>query len=1044
MVDTKRITEELAQHLVAQWFQELQDRHIVSPPTVFLHEVTVQTIASLLESLQRPDWKEASLPTLRVLRFLADQLDFPLEQALKAFLRLRRHVVIALAKLFTLQQQGQSERQASFETTPESLAPFLTEAHERVDWVFDEGILRLTTDRQRSAQTQWEWTHQKYRTFFEQASDAFLLIRMDDVGTIVEANPAAERLTGYPLSELVGLSALALAPKEEWERYQKALEQLRRTGHARLSGIGLKRKDGVTVFVDLSTSLLEIENQAFALCIARDVTEQLRLQRRLEAVVAHRTKELAEALERERLFAAQMAVLAQIAAEALEAVREEAIYHATANALQEHLHLHNVALFAYDPDRHELILKACQGAYKEVWGEAYRQSADVGLLSVAVRTGEPVLVNDVSRHPDYYQATPVERATQSELVVPIKLHGTLIGVLDLQALQKDAFDQQDLQMAQTVADFVAHALDAIAHFNRVRMLQELSEQIVENLPYAVALLDERGKVILANEQFCRGICRLIPSEAVGQHWKDIFPEKLQQAIQGQPFPPLEKAIVEALEHQQDFFYPEVPYDDLWVDIRVIPIRGGQRRVMLHLRDASLRVRRIYQLETLMAIAQAMESTYEINRLLHAILTAATAGPGLGFNRAILFLVDKSAEVLKVAMAVGPLTAEEAYATWARLAAERKTLWDFLREYPGDEAVQQTPLMQAVRDITVPLSDENLLTHCLRYHEPLRIPHPLAEERLPQRLRALLGDAEAICVPLVTQDEWLGTIVADNAFSRHPITKEAARLLRLFASSASVALRNAQLISELKAALEREQRMREQLVHSERLAAIGELAAKIAHDIRSPLVTIGGYARQLQRHPNDPERVQRNTQIIVDEVERLERHLRDLLDFAAPKKPQPKRVNLTELVARLADLHRPSMEAAAVTLHVEISPEPLFAQVDELQMERVLLNLWRNAVEAMPEGGTLTVRLWREGATLKLSVSDTGMGIVPEELPHIFKPFYSSKNSGSGLGLAICKKIVDEHGGTIEVTSTPGVGTTFTVSLPLAEETVGSFPDASVR
>jgi GAF domain-containing protein len=134
-------------------------------------------------------------------------------------------------------------------------------------------------------------------------------------------------------------------------------------------------------------------------------------------------------------------------------------------------------------------------------------------------------------------------------------------------------------------------------------------------------------------------------------------------------------------------------------------------------------------------------------------------------------------------------------------------------------------MQYVQDLVIPLNEENLLSLCLSRHEPIRVANPMNEPRLPEKLRTLLGDAEAICVPLVAQEEWLGVIVADNAFSRHPITEESERLLRLFASSASVALRNAQLISELKESLEREQKMREQLVHSERLAAIGELAAK---------------------------------------------------------------------------------------------------------------------------------------------------------------------------------------------------------------------------
>ncbi len=1013
MTVEKLVVEEAAKHVVNQWFQELKDKRISLLPSMSLKEATVTVVSSLLESLMKPDWHEAAIVNLRALRFLADQINLPLEQSLEVFLRLRRHIVRALAMLLS----------------------DVVEAHERVDTVWEEGILRLTARRHLATRTALELAHQKYYALFEQASDAFFLIRMDDNGTVVEANPAAAQLTGYSLDELHGMSALKLAPPEEFGEYRNALIELRRAGQVRRTGIGLKRKDGMTVLIDLSATFMNLEGVEHAICIARDVTEQQRIHRRLESVVADRTKELAEALKRERHRVAQMEVLAQIAAEALEAVKEDSVYQSAVKVLKERLSLYNVAIFAYDKGKNELVLKACKGAYESEWSSEYRQSANVGLLGLALQKGEPILANDVTNHPNYFQATPKESATKSELVVPLKLHGEIIGALDLQSDQINAFDEQDLQMAQAVADQVAHALEAISHFNRVRMFQELNEQIVENLPYAVALLDEEGMVVTANEQFCQEVCQTRRYEAVGRHWKDVIPLELQHSIEASQHPPLEEAISAAIKRRQDFFFPEISYGDIWLDIRIIPIRGAQQqRVMIHIRDASLRVRRIYQLETLMAIAQAMETTYEINRLLHAILTAATAGPGLGFNRAILFLADKSAKVLKTAMAVGPLTTEEAYATWARLAAERKTLWDFLKEYPGDEEVNRTPLMQYVRDLVVPLDDDkNLLSICLLRHEPIKIADPSSEPRLPERLRNLLGDAEAICVPLVAQEEPLGLIMADNAFSRHPITEESERLLRLFAASASVALRNAQLITELRNALEREKRVREQLIHSERLATIGELATKVAHDLRSPLVTIGGYARQLQRNPYDLQRVQRNIQIIVDEVEKLERQLRDLLDFATPKKPNLTKVNLNELVLKLSEIHRPSMEAAGVDLVVEVPQEPLLVLADEIQLERVLLNLWRNAVEAMPDGGTLTNKVWGEGQFAKINIKDTGIGINPEELPHIFEPFYTTKNTGSGLGLAICKKIIDEHGGQIEVYSIVGEGTTFTISLPRVNE-----------
>lgn len=1008
MMAGKVTFEEMGKDVVKQWLKELQGKGVNLPPSLSLEEVIVNSIVSLLGNLMRPNWQEAAIASLRVLRFLADQLNFPLEQSLEIFLSLRRHIIQALTVLLNNS----------------------TEAHERVDTIWEQGILRLTARRQIATKIALGLTQRKYYALFERASDAFLLIRMDSLGTIVEANPSASELTGYSLEELHGMSALNLAPEEEMERYRNALMGLRQTGQVRQVGIGLKRKDGTVVPIDLSATLLNLEGVEYAICIAHDVTEQQRMQKQLESMIEERTKELADSLEREKHRAAQMAVLAQIAAEALEAANEDSVYQVAAKALREHLSLCNVAIFAYEKNRHELVLKSCKGIYESVWSPDYRQSANLGLLGLAVRTGKPVLVNDVTTNPDYFQATPSESATRSELTVPIKLHGEVIGVLDLQSERLNDFDEQDLQMAQAVVDQVAHALEAISHFNRVRMLQELNEQIVENLPYAVALLDEEGNVVTANKQFCRDICQLPKDLIMGRHWKDVIPLELQQRVITSKQMSLDEAILTSFERQQDFFFPEVPYGNIWLDIRVISVRSAQRqRVMIHIRDASLRVRRIYQLETLMAIAQAMESTYEVNRLLHAILTAATAGPGLGFNRAILFLIDKKAKVLKVAMAVGPLTAEEAYSTWARLAAERKTLWDFLKEYPGDEEIRQTPLMQYLQDLVIPLEENERLSLCLLRHEPVKIANPSAEPHLPERIKALLGNTEAICVPLVAQEELLGFIIADNAFSRHPITEESERLLRLFAASASVALRNAQLITELKEALEREQSIREKLIHSERLATIGELAAKIAHDLRSPLVTIGGYARQLQRNPHNLQRVQRNIQIIVEEVEKLEKQLRDLLDFATPKVPVLNRVNINEFILRLAEIHRPSMEAAGVQLIVEASQEPLFIMADEIQLERMLLNLWRNAVEAMPDGGTLTIKVFGEREFAKILVRDTGVGINSDELESIFKPFYTTKTNGSGLGLAICKKIVDEHDGQIEVSSVVGEGTTFTILLP---------------
>ena len=1004
--------QEQTSKVIAEWWEALRttsptDGHY--PRAASLKSALEEIVGALLDSLTRPDWQEAARQPVMNLRFLADQMNLSLSDALAAFLALRSPIAKAVAE-----RLGDE-----------------SEAWRRVLTVWDEGILALTTACQIVSQQALELAHRKYLSLFQRASDAFLLIRMDEKGTIVEANAAAAELTGYPLEELVNAAAITLVPKEAHAIYRQALERLRRDGQLRTRGLPLQRRDGEIVQLDLSCAVLHLDGEDFALCVARDITEQQRWQEQLERLIAERTEELRTALERERHRAAQLSVLSTVVAKALTVTDPTELYRAAVDALYRHLAFYNVAIFVTDEERRQLTLAACRGAYERVWTPHYRQPIEIGLMGWVARKGEPLLVNEVTKDPRYFRAVPEESKTQAELAVPIKVQGEVIGVIDLQSDEAGAFDEDDLRTVQAVADQIAHALQALQNFQRVRILRELNEQIVLNLPDGVALLNERGEIIIANEFFCRTVCQLPSEQVLNRPFREVLPPDLFLAFKGQGLD-WGKAIESALQQGEPSFFAEIPYRDGWWDVRVTPVHGdGRRRVMLYLRDASTRVRRIYQLETLLAIGQAMESKIDLHPLLHAILTAATAGPGLGFNRAILFLVDKETKVLRTAMAVGALTAEEAYATWARLASERKTLWDFLREYPGDEAIRQTPLMQRVQDLVIRLDEENLLTLCLRRHEPLRISNPRNDPRLPERLRQILSDSDAICVPLIAQNEPLGLIVADNAFSRHPITEEAERLLRLFASSASIALRNAQLIAELRQSLQREQAMRQQLVHSERLAVIGELATKIAHDLRSPLVTIGGYARQLQRHPTDAERVRRNAQVIVDEVERLERQLRDLLDFTTPRPPQLKPSSLGDLVHRLADLQRPSMEAARVTLTLEVADNLPLVLMDELQMERVILNLWRNAVEAMPKGGVLSVRVWHEGDWVKLQVADTGEGIPPEAMEHIFKPFFTTKRTGSGLGLAICEKIVTDHGGTIRLSSTVGQGTVVEITLPVA-------------
>jgi signal transduction histidine kinase len=230
------------------------------------------------------------------------------------------------------------------------------------------------------------------------------------------------------------------------------------------------------------------------------------------------------------------------------------------------------------------------------------------------------------------------------------------------------------------------------------------------------------------------------------------------------------------------------------------------------------------------------------------------------------------------------------------------------------------------------------------------------------------------------------------------------------------------------------RQRAELLRAERLAAVGRISAQITHEIRNPLNAIGLNAELLGDEVAASAEARALVGAIQREVDRLEGITEQYLRFARLPKPALACEDLNEIVSGLAAFIRPEMSAAAIELELELAPSLPQVKVDEGQLRAALLNLLRNSREAMPGGGRVTVgtRLVPEGA-VEARIEDTGGGIPAEDLTRIFDPFYSTKEKGTGLGLAFTQQVVKEHGGTLRCESAIGRGTSFTVSLPVAEE-----------
>ena len=229
-------------------------------------------------------------------------------------------------------------------------------------------------------------------------------------------------------------------------------------------------------------------------------------------------------------------------------------------------------------------------------------------------------------------------------------------------------------------------------------------------------------------------------------------------------------------------------------------------------------------------------------------------------------------------------------------------------------------------------------------------------------------------------------------------------------------------------------LEERVHHQKQLAALGEMAASVAHEIRNPLGTIEGFARLLRRdleHMGQSDTSRLASKIIEGAVN-LNYVITNLLTYARPMTLAAESILVTSMLDELRDVLDPYAKEHGVAMRVALPNEPMPLRADARQLRQVLINLCRNAVEACDREGTVELRAYAQKRRAVFEVWDNGVGIAPEEQTSIFNPFYTTKQAGTGLGLSLCHKIVEAHGGEIRVSSQPGQGTTFTVCI-LQEE-----------
>lgn len=694
-----------------------------------------------------------------------------------------------------------------------------------------------------------------------------------------------------------------------------------------------------------------------------------------------------------------------------------------------------------------------------------------------------------------------------------------------------------------ITDRVLYQEEMIALYREVTQTKEYLESLIENSADAIVTSDLHGVVTSWNQGAGRTY-GYTEEEAMGKYLPFI-PEFLKEA---------EKELTERVRNGEvlkdiETFRQRRDGTLIEVSLTLSPIKdasGSIIGVSGISRDISGRkavekelIKRNQELSRLFFISSAMRSTLDLNRLLRMILTAVTMGDGLGFNRAVLFLVDEERKVLKGAMGVGPSSYEEAGKVWERLSKEKKSLAEVMQDIETGIQEGDTFLDRLSTGIEIPLDADSVLALSVKDKQLFNVPDAKHEHLSDAVLIQQLGTEAYAVVPLISRDKVIGVLFVDNFFNKKLITEEDMRFLTAFSNQMAAAIEGAKLFAQVslaeaelenifrsisdmvyftdmdytirkanKAAAERTgmseeniigkkcyevfhgmneplqdcphhktvehkkayieevadprtretflsstsplfdlsgkflgtvhivrniselKQIRERLATSERMAALGEVAAKVAHEIRNPLVSIGGFAQRLEHKLEG--NLKEYATIIAREVKRLEDILRDILGFVKEVRLSLTPVNINALLRDVLSLVETEIIEKGITL------ETVFAEVPDLPLDRdrmreAFLNIVNNATQAVGNRGVIRILTHLLDGYLVVEIQDTGKGISEKDLPFIFDPFYTTKSTGTGLGLAITRRIIEEHKGRIEVKTKIEEGTTVRVFLSRGKE-----------
>jgi len=562
----------------------------------------------------------------------------------------------------------------------------------------------------------------------------------------------------------------------------------------------------------------------------------------------------------------------------------------------------------------------------------------------------------------------------------------------------------------------------------INNLRELYNNIVLSISSYFLVTNDREEVIFANESFCKKF-QFDIEEIIGKKIEDLFffvtgriKDSLRQIIETREAIVLEKTHI--LSKNRISVIGDVKLSSIEIK--------GENQILIVIDDITSKCRKDYQISLISQISETIQCDEEIDTILYTILTGVTSGSGLGFNRAALYLFSDPDQSLAGTMAVGPDTIEEAIEIWNSIQANEYRI-AAPRERRDGPAAKGKRFLEKTLSARFDLDAENVFTRALKNMENIHIYDASRDERIDDVVRELMDVNEFVIIPLVAINRPIGIIVADNKFNQVPISNDSIELLSIFAFQAAISIEGYNNIVKLKREMQKIKERQEAMIESEKLAAVGRIAAHIAHEIRNPLVTMGGYAKrivqQAQKAPKG-ETIARAAEVIIKESDRLEKTLSNVMDFTKPSTFIMKFNSVNEVIEDTCSLLHNSFQEKKIGVRLSLLPALPLVKSDFNQLKQVMLNLLQNAIDETPPAGAIEIASAVEAKRIAVYVRNEGSMILEESLSQIFDPFFTTKVTGVGLGLAIVKKIIADHGGEISVRNLPERGVEFKILLPL--------------